>query len=295
MKKKIIDTTKQITVFEGKEVRRTWHDEQWYFVIVDVVQVLTDSKQPEGYIKDMRRRDAELGKGWGQIATPLSIETMGGIQKVNCSNLTGIFRIIQSIPSPKAEPFKQWLAKVGQERIEEIQDPERAILRAKNIYTQKGHTEDWISKRMRGINVRNTLTGEWSDRGAKEGLEFAILTNEIYQGTFDMNAQAIKEYKKLSKQDNARDHMNELELILTMLGEATTTELSRNRDSKGFSSLQKDSREGGNVAGDARKTIESKTGKKVATSENFLPKQKKVITSRNAKTLQKTNNPKKLK
>jgi prophage antirepressor-like protein len=266
--------TKNVSVFEEKEVRRIWHNEQWYFAIVDVIQVLTDSVQPEGYIKDMRRRDEELSKGWGQIATPLSIETKGGIQKVNCSNLAGIFRIIQSIPSPKAEPFKNWLAKVGQERIEEIQDPERAVLRAKHIYEQKGHDEDWIAKRMRGINVRNTLTDVWKERGAKEGIEFAILTNEIYQGTFDMKAHEIKDHKGLSKQDNARDHMNELELILTMLGEATTTELSRNRDSKGFSSLQKDAKDGGNVSGNARKEIESKTGKRVATKENFLDKRK---------------------
>lgn len=275
MKKKI-DTTKHITVFEEHEVRRTWHDEQWYFAIVDVVQILTDSVQPEGYIKDMRRRDEELFKGWGQIATPLSIETKGGVQKVNCANLSGIFRIIQSISSPKAEPFKQWLARVGQERIEEIQDPERAVLRAKHIYEQKGHTEDWIAKRMRGINVRNTLTGEWKDRGASEGMEFAILTNEIYKGAFEMTAQEIKEYKNISKQDNARDHMNELELILTMLGEATTTELSRNRNSEGFSSLQKDATDGGRVSGNARKEIESKTGKRVVTSENFLQEGKKL-------------------
>ena len=192
------------------------------------------------------------------------------------SSLSGIFRIVQSISSPKAEPFKQWLAKVGQERIEEIQDPERAVLRAKHIYEQKGHTEDWIAKRMRGINVRNTLTNEWNDRGAKEGLEFAILTNEIYQGTFEMTAQEIKDYKKISKQDNARDHMNELELILTMLGEATTTELSKNRDSKGFSSLQRDAKDGGRVSGNARKEIESKTGKRVSTPENFLSEKRKL-------------------
>lgn len=218
----------------------------------------------------MRRRDEELLKGWGQIATPLSIETKGGIKKLNCANLTGIFRIIQSIPSPKAEPFKLWLAKVGQERIEEIQDPERAILRAKQIYEQKGYTEGWIAKRMRGINVRNTLTDEWKNREAKEGLEFAILTNEIYKGTFQMTAQEIKDYKKVSKQDNARDHMNELELILTMLGEATTTEISRTRNSKGFPSLKKDAKDGGQVSGNARKEIESKTGKRVVTEENFL-------------------------
>jgi len=146
MFKQEMDTTKQIVTFEENEVRRKWYNRQWYFVIVDIVRALTGSIQPEGYIKDMRRRDEELSKGWGQIATPLSVKTKGGIQKLNCANLAGIFRIIQSIPSPKAEPFKLWLAKVGQERIEEIQDPERAILRAKQIYEQKGHTEDWIAK-----------------------------------------------------------------------------------------------------------------------------------------------------
>lgn len=274
--KKNTNTTKQVAIFENNEVRRIWQNEQWYFAIVDVVRVLTDSKQPEGYIKDMRRRDDELSKGWGQIATPLSIETKGGTQRVNCANLAGIFRIIQSIPSPKAEPFKLWLAKVGQERIEEIQDPERAVMRAKKIYEQKGHDEDWIAKRMRGINVCNTLTDEWKNREAKEGIEFAILTNEIYKGTFEMDAKEIKDFKQLSKQDNARDHMNELELILTMLGEATTTELSRNRDSKGFPSLQKDAKDGGEVSGNARKEIESKTGKRVATPENFLDQTKKL-------------------
>ncbi len=275
MKKKI-DTTKHITVFEGKEVRRTWHEDQWYFAVNDAVELLSETTNVTDYIKKMRQRDEELGKGWGQFVTPLSIETKGGVQKVNCANLQGIFRIIQAIPSPKAEPFKLWLAKVGQERIEEIQDPERAVLRAKHIYEQKGHTEDWIAKRMRGINVRNTLTDEWKDRGAKEGMDFAILTNEIYRGTFQMDAKEIKDFKQLSKQDNARDHMNELELILTMLGEATTTELSRNRNSQGFSSLQKDAKDGGAVSGNARKEIESKTGKRVATPENFLEQGKKL-------------------
>ncbi len=268
--------TKEITVFEDNEVRRTWQNDQWYFVVVDVIRILTNSKQPEGYIKDMRRRDDELSRGWGQIATPLSMRTKGGVQMVNCANLSGIFRIIQSISSPKAEPFKLWLAKVGQERIEEIQDPERAILRAKEIYDQKGYNDDWIAKRMRGINVRNTLTDEWKNRGAKEGIEFAILTNEIYKGAFEKSAQEIKDFKNISKQDNARDHMNELELILTMLGEATTTELSRTRDSKDFSSLKKDAKEGGAISGNTRKEIESKTGKKVVSSENYLDQKKKL-------------------
>ncbi len=261
---------KGIVIFEEKEVRRTWYNEQWYFCIVDVVQILTNSVQPEGYIKDMRRRDKELSKGWGQIATPLSIKTKGGIQKINCGSLQNIFRIIQSIPSTKAEPFKQWLARVGQERIDEIQDPERAIVRAKKIYEQKGYNDDWVAKRMRGINIRNTLTDQWQDRGAKEGLDFAILTNEIYKGAFEMDAKQIKEFKSLSNPDNPRDHMSELELILTMLGEATTTEITTVRDSKGLLELTLDAKEGGTVAGNTRKDIEQKTKRKVTTKKNFL-------------------------
>jgi DNA-damage-inducible protein D len=263
-------TPKNIVLFEQKEVRRKWHNDQWYFVIVDVISILTNSIQPEGYIKDMRRRDEELSKGWGQIATPLSMDTKGGKQQINMANMAGIFRIIQSIPSPKAEPLKLWLAQVGQERIEEIQDPERAIVRAKRIYEQKGYGDDWIAKRMRGINIRNTLTDEWKDRGAKEGIDFAILTNEIYRGTFDMNAKGIKDYKDLSNPDNLRDHMDEMELILTMLGEATTTRISQNRDSKGFQELQKDAKIGGKIAGGARKQIEKKTKQKILRKGNYL-------------------------
>jgi len=258
MKRKTLRKNIQPTVFEEKEVRRVWQNEQWYFAIIDVVQILTDSVQPEGYIKDMRRRDDELSKGWGQIATPLAIKTKGGVQKINCSDLKGIFRIIQSIPSPKAEPFKQWLAKVGQERIEEIQDPERAIVRAKNIYEQKGYNDDWIAKRMRGINVRNTLTDEWKTRGAKERFDFAILTNEIYKGTFEMDAKEIKKYKSLDNPDNPRDHMSELELILTMLGEATTTEITNTRDSRGLPELTEDAKEGGKCGRQNEKRYRSK-------------------------------------
>ena len=263
------DTQKNIALFEKKEVRRVWKDEQWYFVITDIVRALTDSVQPDGYIKDMRRRDEELSKGWGQIATPLTINTDGGPQKLNCASLQGIFRIIQSIPSPKAEPFKIWLAKVGQERIEEIQDPERAIVRAKKIYEQKGYNDDWIAKRMRGINIRNTLTDEWKGRGVKERFDFAILTNEIYKGAFEMDAKQIKEYKSLDNPDNPRDHMSELELILTMLGEATTTEITDTRNSQGLPELTRDAKEGGFVAGRTRKDIEAKTGKKLVSRENF--------------------------
>jgi DNA-damage-inducible protein D len=268
--KKEIKKMKEVAVFEEKEVRRTWHDERWFFVIEDVVLALIDSKDAKQYVARMKQRDPELGKGWVQIVHTLEVGTVGGVQKMNCADLRGIFRIIQSIPSPKAEPFKQWLAKVGQERIEEIQDPERAIVRAKKIYDQKGYSEDWIAKRMRGINIRNTLTDEWKVRGAKGGLDFAILTNEIYEGAFGMTAKEIKEYKELGNPDNPRDHMNELELILTMLGEATTTELSHTRQSQGLPLLKKDARDGGGVAGNARKEIESKSGRKVVMKGNYL-------------------------
>ncbi len=268
---------KQIVLFEEKEVRRTWHDEQWFFVIEDVVQALIDSNDVKQYIQRIKQRDPELAKGWVQIVHTLDIGTKGGKQKMNCGSLQGIFRIIQSIPSPKAEPFKQWLARVGQERIEEIQDPERAIVRAKKIYEQKGYNDDWIAKRMRGINVRNTLTDEWQGRGAKEGFDFAILTNEIYRGAFEMDAKQIKEFKSLSNPDNPRDHMSELELILTMLGEATTTEITTTRNSKGLPELSRDAKEGGQVAGNARKEIEYKTGKSVATRQNFLKSSQKKL------------------
>lgn len=255
---------KQIVLFEEREVRRIWHHEQWYFSVADVIQVLTDSNDVKQYIKKMRSRDGELSLNWGTICTLLHmISKDGKRRKENMASLQGIFRIIQSIPSPKAEPFKLWLAKVGQERIEEIQDPERAIVRAKKIYEGKGYSDDWIAKRMRGANIRNTLTDEWKVRDAKEGLDFAILTNEIYKGTFEMDAKQIKEFKSLSHPENLRDHMSELELILTMLGEATTTTITAVRNSKGVPELALDAKEGGQVAGNARKEIEQKTGKKI--------------------------------
>ena len=270
-----------LTIFEEKEVRRVWDDEQWFFVIEDVVQALIDSNDVKQYIQKIKQRDLELNKGWVQIVHILDVDTKGGKQKMNCGSLEGIFRIIQSIPSPKAEPFKQWLARVGQERIEEIQDPERAIVRAKKIYEQKGYNEDWIAKRMRGINVRNTLTDVWHERGATERFDFAILTNEIYRGAFEMDAKQIKEFKSLSNPDNPRDHMSELELILTMLGEATTTEITTTRNSKGLPELSLDAKEGGAVAGRTRKDIEEKTGKKVISKDNF--KSQKFLKSKKKK------------
>ena len=271
MKKKHSKNNISPTIFEEKEVRRIWHNEKWHFAITDVVQILTDSKDVQGYIKDMRRRDVELSTGWGQIATPLSVDTKGGVQKMNCADLEGIFRIIQSIPSPKAEPFKRWLAKVGKERIDEIADPELAVNRAKEIYEKKGYPKDWVDKRMRGIAVRNTLTDEWKNRGASKSFEYAILTDEIYKATFNKTAKEYMDFKGLDKKvgDNLRDHMHDIELILTMLGEATTTKITTDKDSVGFKALRTDAKIGGGVAGRTLKDIEKQTGKKVILKGNF--------------------------
>ena len=270
MKKKKTKNNIYPTVFEEKEVRRAWYKEQWYFSVIDVIAILSGSKRPRKYWDDLKRKlkdeGSELSEKIGQLKL---LSSDGKSYLTDVSDLQGIFRIIQSIPSPKAEPFKQWLARVGQERIEEIQDPERAIVRAKKIYEQKGYKDDWIAKRMRGINVRNTLTDEWQGRGAKEGLDFAILTNEIYRGAFEMDANQIKEFKSLSNPDNPRDHMSELELILTMLGEATTTKITTEKDSRGFEALKGDAKIGGEVAGRTRKDIETQTGKKVISKDNF--------------------------
>jgi hypothetical protein len=264
----------KIIIFENKEIRRIWHNEQWCFSVIDIIAILTEQQNfqlARNYWKVLKNRLKAEGSETVTKCNQLKmIAEDGKMRLTDVGNLEVIFRIIQSIPSPKAEPFKLWLAKVGQERIEEIQDPERAIIRAKKIYEQKGYGNDWIAKRMRGINVRNTLTDEWKERGAREGIDFAILTNEIYKGAFEMTAKGIKNYKKLNNPDNPRDHMNELELILTMLGEATTTTLSQTRESKGFPLLKKDAKDGGVVAGNARKEIELKSGKKVISRKNYL-------------------------
>lgn len=259
----------RIAVFQRKEVRRTLHNNEWWFVIADVVAALTDSADPAGYLKDMRRRDEALSKGWGQIATPLIVPTSGGAQKLNCANTEGLFRIIQSIPSPKAEPFKRWLAKVGYERVQEIEDPELATKRTRALYKAKGYSDDWIEKRMRSIAIRDELTDEWKKRGVKEQREYAILTAEISEATFGLSPSEYARFKQL-KRENLRDHMTDLELIFSMLGEAATTEIARNRDAQGFPQNKKAARAGGEVAGKARKDLETKSGRKVVTSENYL-------------------------
>lgn len=266
---------KKIIVFRDKNIRRTLHQNEWWFAIVDVVAALTDSANPAGYLKDMRRRDSELNKGWGQIATPLSIDTAGGKQKINCANVENIFRIIQSIPSPKAEPFKRWLAKVGYERVQEIEDPELASKRARAMYKAKGYSDNWIEKRMRSIAIREELTDEWHERGIQEQKDYAILTAEISKAAFGMTPSEYKQHKGLKRQ-NLRDHMTDLELIFSMLGEASTTEIARNKDAQGFDENCDAAREGGDVAGNARKELESKSGRSVISADNYISLEKSV-------------------
>jgi DNA-damage-inducible protein D len=266
----------KLVVFKDKKIRRTLYNDEWWFVILDVVAALTDSVDSAGYIKDMRRRDAELAKGWGQIATPLWIDTAGGKQKINCANTEGIFRIIQSIPSPKAEPFKRWLAKVGYERVQEIEDPELATKRTRELYRAKGYSDDWIEKRMRGIAIRAELTEEWKNRKVGAEPEYAILTAEISKAAFGMTPGEYKQFKGLER-ENLRDHMSDLELIFSMLGEAATTEIARKQDAQGYSENKVAAHKGGRIAGGAREKLEAETGKKVSTPENYLiePESKK--------------------
>ena len=265
---------KRIALFQRKEVRRVIHNNEWWFVITDVVAVLTDSVDSSDYLKKLRRRDTALSeafKGGGQLVPPLGLEfdTAGGRQMLQCWNTEGIFRLIQSIPSPKAEPFKRWLARVGYERIQEIEDPELATKRTRAIYQAKGYSADWIEKRMRSIAIRDKLTDEWKKRGVREQREYAILTAEISKATFGMTPTEYAEFKRL-KRENLRDHMSDLELIFSMLGEAATTEIARNRDTQGFPQNKQAAHAGGKVAGNARLELEKKSGRKVVTNENYL-------------------------
>ena len=271
MSQKIIT---KISIFQKKEIRKIIHNNEWWFSVADVVEALTDTVDVRDYIKKMRKRDKELNSYWGTNCPPLEMLTKDNKKrKITSANTEGIFRIIQSIPSPKAEPFKLWLAKVGYERIQEIEDPELATKRTRAIYRAKGYSEAWIEKRMRGIEARETLTNEWKNRGVKEGLEYAILTAEISKATFGMTPSEYQEFKGL-KSENLRDHMGDLELIFSMLGEASTTEIAKNKNALGFNQNRIVAREGGSVAGKARKDLESKSGKKVISSNNYLRKSK---------------------
>jgi prophage antirepressor-like protein len=266
-----------IKLFESKQIRSVWNEEKqkWYFVVEDVVLVLTDSKDPKQYVKRMRQRDEELAKGWVQIVPTLWVETAGGKQRMGCADAKGLLRIIQSIPSPKAEPFKQWLAQVGSDRLDEIENPELAAQRTRELYKLKGYTDDWIEKRMRSIAIREELTEEWKNRGVKQQVEYAILTSEISKATFGLTPSEYKKVKGLKSQ-NLRDHMTDLELIFSMLGEASTTKVTRAKNAKGFIENKAAAQIGGKIAGNALKELEKESGEKIITSENFLPQQEKM-------------------
>ena len=263
-----------IKLFQDKKIRSVWNGEedQWYFVVEDVVAALTDSVDPKQYVKRMKLRDPELAKGWVQIVPTLAIPTPGGKQRMRCANVKGLLRIIQSIPSPKAEPFKQWLAEVGYERLQEIENPELAQERMKELYEKKGYPKDWIDKRLRGIAIRQNLTDEWRKRGITEERDYAILTAEISKATFGMTPSEYKEFKGLTKKSqNLRDHMDDLELIFTMLGERVTTEISEKEKPETFNDSKKVAQRGGKVAGVARKETEKELGRSVSTPKNYLP------------------------
>ncbi|MDO9042144.1 MAG: Bro-N domain-containing protein [Desulfocapsaceae bacterium] len=265
------DSQDKLIVFGAKQIRRLWVDDQWYFSIVDIVAALTDSDAPSKYWTAMKRREEKAsGFQLSTICRQLKLTSADGKSyKTEAVNTEAAFRIIQSIPSPKAEPFKRWLAQVGYERVQEIENPELAQQRMRQLFKAKGYPDDWIEKRVRGIAVRDELTDEWQKRGIAEQKDFAILTSEISKATFGVTPADYKKLKGL-KRENLRDHMTDLELIFTMLGEAATTEIARNKDAQGFTENHLAARDGGTVAGDARRQLEIKSGKKVVTANNYL-------------------------
>ncbi len=265
-----------IKLFENKKVRSEWKEQEqkWYFSVQDVIEVLTDTVDVKDYIKKMKKRDAQLNANWGTICPLVEMEAADGRRrKIQAADAKGLLRIIQSIPSPKAEPFKLWLAQVGSDRLDEIENPELATQRTRELYKLKGYPDDWVEKRMRSIAIREELTEEWKNRGVKEQKDYAILTAEISKATFGLTPSQHKKVKGLKSQ-NLRDHMNDLELIFSMLGEASTTAIVKTQNPKGFIQNKKAARQGGAVAGKARRDLETKTGQKVVSSENYLPDSK---------------------
>ena len=274
----------RIAIFQRKEIRKQLHNGEWWFVMADVIVALTESTDPAQYLKRLKLRDeglaeimntAPVEKGAVQFVPPLALpfDTSGGKQKLPCWNTEGIFRLIQSIPSKKAEPFKRWLARTGYERIQEIENPELAQKRMKATYRAKGYDDAWIERRVRGIAIRNELTDEWDKRGVSSDQGYAILTAEISRATFGITPSEYKKLKGLKRQ-NLRDHMNDLELLFTQLGEAATTEIARTDDAQGMSGNIDAAKRGGSVAGNARKQLEQETGSKVTSTHNYLPKKK---------------------
>jgi DNA-damage-inducible protein D len=264
-----MEHSNKLILFQENHVRRTWHNGEWFFVLEDVIKILTDSTDPKQYIKRMKSRDEQLKQGWVQIVPTLGIETDGGKQRMNCSNVKGILRIIQSIASPKVEPFKLWLAEVGSERILEIENPELAVDRARELYKSKGYSDEWINARLKSIEIRQELTDEWQIRGIKEGIEYSILTAEISRATFGMTPSEYRDFKSLEK-ENLRDHMTNMELIFTMLGEEATKRFAKIDDAQGFNENHDAALKGGTGAGKALSSYEKETGDTVITPDNFL-------------------------
>ncbi|MCD4766281.1 MAG: Bro-N domain-containing protein [Methanosarcinales archaeon] len=267
-----MDSNDALVVFEGAKIRRIWHDEQWYFSVVDIVGALADSSIPRRYWSDLKIKLDEEGFQLYEIIVQLKLPSPDGkYYNTDCVNTESMFRIIQSIPSKKAEPFKRWLAKVGHERIQEIENPELAQDRVKDYYELKGYPADWIEKRLRGIAIKQDLTDEWKFRGIQEQKDFAILTNEISKATFGKTVGEYKKFKSLKRDNqNLRDHMTDWELILAMVGEKATTDITISKDSQGFNECKDSAFEGGTIAKNTRKEIEQKTGKSIVSNENYL-------------------------
>ena len=276
-----MDKDKALVVFQDKKIRRIWHNDEWYFSVVDIIAVLTESTDAKDYWYRLKKREQE--EGIDELSTfcrQLKLQASDGkYYTTDCANTKNIFRIIQSIPSKKAEPFKQWLAQVGYERVQEIENPELAQNRVKEYYELKGYPKDWIEKRLRGIAIRQELTDEWKERGVVKDADFAILTNEITKATFGMTVQEYKEFKGLNKNNqNLRDHMVDWELIFTMVGEKATADIARARDAQGFEENKSSANRGGQIANNARNELEQETGKSIISKDNFLamPKKKKL-------------------
>jgi hypothetical protein len=283
-----------LALFEQNMLRRVWHKDEWYYSIIDVIAILTDSPNPRNYWSMLKSKAKLEGfdEALVQMAQLKLKSSDGRFRLTDTANRQTLLRILQSVPSPKAEPFRLWLAQVGEERFEEIENPEAALNRVRATYRAKGYDDSWIEERIRNDVVRNELTDEWSERGAKEGVEYAVLTNEISEGTFDLSVQAYKQYKLLPSKANLRDHMTNLELVLCSLGEATATVYHRNRDSQGFSALKKDANDAGRTAGKARRVIEEDIGQSVVSQENHRePKNVKGKQPKEQKRLKNTAAP----
>ena len=273
-----IKPSTKISIFKGQKIRKTIHQDEWWFSVIDVIEALDASFRPRKYWNDLKNK--LMNEGYIEVSDKigqLKLQSPDGkMRKTDCANTETIFRLIQSIPSKKAEPFKRWLARVGYERVQEIEDPELATKRTRALYKAKGYPDSWIEKRMRGIEVRETLTDEWQKRNVKEDRDYVILTAEISKATFGMTPKEYKKFKGLER-ENLRDHMDDLELIFTMLGEASTTEIAKSKNAQGFKENKTAAKKGGKIAGGARKKLELETKKRVSTSQNYLPDKKEKL------------------